>query len=64
MDKNKNLVEKGIFYGQVSCSEITEFYCGFFKIGISVFYSEFIVFLVKIKTKKTYLIKKIPNKYK
>ena len=52
MDKNRNLIEKGTFYGQVICSEITEFYCGFFKIGTFVFCSEFIALLVKIEMEK------------
>ena len=56
MDKNRNLIEKGTFKGQVICNEITEFYCGFFKIGILVFCSEFISFLAEIEIKKNIFI--------
>ena len=48
---------------QVICSEITESYCGFFKIGTPVFCSEFIAFLVKIEMEKKYLLNKMADKY-
>ena len=61
--KNKNLIEKEIFEGQIICNEIIESHCGFFRIGFPVFCSEFIAFLVKIEMQQKIFLKKIPNEY-
>ena len=58
MDEDRNLVEKETFQGQAVCSEITESHGGFFKTGTPALCSESIVFLEKMKRRKTIYQKK------
>ena len=58
MDEDRNLVEKETFQGQAVCSEITESHGGFFKTGTPALCSKSIVFLEKMKRRKTIYQKK------